>query len=72
MANGDSVLLLVDELFRPWRELLDTTFYLGTVYGVYKITQAIVAAVSGFKTYCLPLFGRSVDLKEKYGPWAGN
>ena len=73
MANGDSTLLLVEELFSgPWRDLMDAVFYLGAVYGAYKVTQVIAAAMKGFRTYFIPL-GRAVNSDlERYGQWAGS
>ena len=71
MANGDSTLLLVEELFSgPWRDVMDAVFYFGAVYGAYKMAQVIVTAVKGFRTYFIPL-GRAVNNLERYGQWAG-
>lgn len=71
-VNGDSVLFLVDELTRSWRELADAAFYLGALYGAYKLTQALLSALRGVRTYFIPL-GRAVssDLSKRFGEWAG-
>ena len=69
--NGDSVLLLVDELLRPWR-ILDVAFYAGSLYGVYKLTTFAFKVIKGVRTYFIPA-GRAAnsDLSQTFGKWAG-
>ena len=70
--NGDNVLLLVDELLRPWR-FLDVAFYAGSLYGVYKLTGFVFKVIKGVRTYFIPA-GRATnsDLNQKFGKWAGS
>ena len=69
--NGDNVLLLVDELLRPWR-FLDVAFYAGSLYGIYKLTAFVFKVIKGVRTYFIPA-GRATnsDLGQKFGKWAG-
>lgn len=71
--NGDSVRLLVDELFDPWStRLVDWLFYAGVAIGLGKVVQAVSSLVPGIYTYLYPKPNlRALTLTERYGRWAG-
>ena len=67
--SEDNVLLLVQQIFRPWEAILDGLFYLGVSYGGLKVLQLAGRVIYGFKTYLLPPSTR--DWSVAFGKWAG-
>lgn len=70
--NGDSFLLLLDELtFGPWtNRLFDWLFYVGVSIGIAKIVKISWKLVSGAYIYYYPR-NVSSSLTKKFGRWAG-
>ena len=71
-VNGDNVLLLAEELFRPLSATLDYLFYAGALYGARHVFGFVSDCVRGLRTFFVP-FGRRcrLDLTKEFGKWAG-
>lgn len=71
-VNGDSVLFLAQELFRPLNASLDYLFYAGALYGARHVLTFVGDCMRGLRTYFIP-FGRCCrsDLAKEFGKWAG-
>lgn len=71
-VNGDSVLFLAQELFRPLNASLDYLFYAGALYGARHVLSFVGDCMRGLRTYFIP-FGRCCrsDLTKEFGKWAG-
>ena len=71
MAAVDSFELLFREISKVFSNIRDAFALIGAYYVAKKSLNIVGHAAGAFYVHAYSCFAEEVDLRRKYGPWAG-